>query len=392
MHPAKPVTSLSHLKYIDALRGIAFLGVLVVHTDYQTWGFRGAKFFEAGQYGVQLFFLLSAVTLFRSLSVRGRKERHPTRNYFIRRFFRIAPLFWSGIVLYYLLDGSGPRFWAPHGLHPWQFLTTATFTHGWTPASINSVVPGGWSIAIEMTFYLCLPFLFRYVGGLGSAWLATLITLLGGMLVTKITGHFLYPAMPADEFILVKSFLTLWFPSQLCVFLLGAALYYTLQNPATPAALAARPYRPALLVAGGIGGACVLALFKGVSWFPQHVLYAAAFFPLILGLSARPFSLFVNPVTCALGTLSFSGYLTHFAALRVVGAFLHLEPFMRVPHIGRELFFAATLLSALALTVLFSTATYRLIEQPGIALGKRLIKWGERQPTAVPSPEGATAA
>ena len=36
-------------------------------------------------------------------------------------------------------------------------LSTAFFLHGLHPEAINSVIPGGWSIAVEMTFYLFFP-------------------------------------------------------------------------------------------------------------------------------------------------------------------------------------------------------------------------------------------
>lgn len=44
-----------------------------------------------GQRGVALFFIVSAFTLFLSYDNR-KEERHPTRNFFIRRFFRLAPM------------------------------------------------------------------------------------------------------------------------------------------------------------------------------------------------------------------------------------------------------------------------------------------------------------
>jgi len=46
---------------LDALRGWAIVGVLMVHSYYATQSFqdiKGGKFWQSGQYGVQLFFLL----------------------------------------------------------------------------------------------------------------------------------------------------------------------------------------------------------------------------------------------------------------------------------------------------------------------------------------------
>ena len=62
-----------------------------------------------GQRGVQMFFLVSAFTLTLSHYNR-RQERRPTLNYAIRRFFRIAPMLYLGILLTHLLlpQQAGP--------------------------------------------------------------------------------------------------------------------------------------------------------------------------------------------------------------------------------------------------------------------------------------------
>src|SRR5947209_15395493 len=89
------------IEFIDSLRGLAILGVLLVHAGQATAGLSSAmtKLTTAGQYGVQLFFVASAFTLFLSQDSR-KNESHPIRNFFIRRFFRIAPLFYVGIGFY----------------------------------------------------------------------------------------------------------------------------------------------------------------------------------------------------------------------------------------------------------------------------------------------------
>jgi len=58
-------------------------------------------------------------------------------------------MFWLAIPFFLLLTGKG----AP----AWEVATTALFVHGFHPQTINSVVPGGWSIAVEMTFYAVFP-------------------------------------------------------------------------------------------------------------------------------------------------------------------------------------------------------------------------------------------
>ena len=148
--------------YIDALRGFAILGVILVHSSQ--WVAPTSSVLSTiaseGARGVQLFYIASALTLFLSLAARKQQEERANLSFFIRRFFRIAPAFYCAIIIYTAYYGMSVRYWAPNGLEWWYIPLTAFFMHGWHPETITSVVPGGWSIAVEMTFYLFVPYLF----------------------------------------------------------------------------------------------------------------------------------------------------------------------------------------------------------------------------------------
>jgi peptidoglycan/LPS O-acetylase OafA/YrhL len=171
-----------NLKYIDALRGIAVLGVLMVHCSKfgaNNYPFLLSKIFDNGAMGVQLFYVVSAFTLFLSVSFRSKNEKNPNRNFFIRRFFRIAPLYYLAVLYYLYQDGTGPRLW----LGDMNHISTANiasnffFSHGINPYWINSIVPGGWSVSVEMFFYCLVPFLASHLKNLNSAVLFFGITL-----------------------------------------------------------------------------------------------------------------------------------------------------------------------------------------------------------------------
>lgn len=76
----------TRLEFIEAARGYAIMLVLAVH----------AVGYQAGAMGVQLFYIISAYTLYRSLMYRN--EQHYLWFY-IRRFFRIAPLYYLYIYM-----------------------------------------------------------------------------------------------------------------------------------------------------------------------------------------------------------------------------------------------------------------------------------------------------
>ena len=151
----------NRVESLDTLRGIAILAVISFHVSVHfppaAWLGWLAIF---GNHGVQLFFVISAITM--ALMWRGRaaEPRRQTRFY-IRRFFRIAPLFWLAIAFYTVWEAYR-RGLAVGDVYTWQeLLLTATFLHGFSPDAINLVVPGGWSIAVEMSFYAVFPLLVR---------------------------------------------------------------------------------------------------------------------------------------------------------------------------------------------------------------------------------------
>ena len=211
--------------YIDALRGYAILGVITVHTSGTVphFGGRLRDLATSGQYGVHLFFVVSALTLLMSWHTRS----DGVYPFYIRRLFRIAPMFWLAISFYIMLYGGlHSGFWAPRGISWWDISATILFLHGWHPASINSVVPGGWSIAVEMTFYAILPILVIALRSWAKVGLAFFLSILLALFAERIL-----PAMMPDEpEYLIYLFGYLWFFNQLPVFLIGFAVFFSLRD------------------------------------------------------------------------------------------------------------------------------------------------------------------
>jgi peptidoglycan/LPS O-acetylase OafA/YrhL len=96
--------------FIDALRGVAVFDVIMSHAqrDVELWGYMGSKatlspwlhcITAQGARGVQLFFVLSALTLCNSQSQR-RTGENTWIDFFSRRFFRIAPMFYAALFFY----------------------------------------------------------------------------------------------------------------------------------------------------------------------------------------------------------------------------------------------------------------------------------------------------
>src|SRR3712207_525289 len=132
---------------LDGLRGIAALMVVAFHYGGPTLGPL------SGWLGVQLFFVLSGF-LITTLALReeDRTGRLSFTGFYVRRLFRIVPVYLTVLVTVLALDVLRGAYEAGVGPNLWWYLT---FTVEWLPEP----VPFGqaWTLGIEEKFYLVWP-------------------------------------------------------------------------------------------------------------------------------------------------------------------------------------------------------------------------------------------
>ena len=359
------------LRSLDALRGWAILGVVAVHSTelIPPKSLFLANLFDHGKKGVQLFFVVSAISLLFSLQSRWTMERNPVRNFFLRRYFRIAPLFYVAIVLSLWFDGLTPRDAAPDGLHWWYVPLTFLFANGWFPQAQNSVVPGGWSIAAETTFYLCLPFLFRRIRDLRGALVLFALGILWSFLWKLGMYRALAGLYPGDHFQIVRVFVYLHFFGQLPVFFAGILAFQWLRAPPTGRSGVAR----------WVGALTLPVLVIGESLTGKelnHLAYAAAcaiFAISLIRFESTRSSPFLHPVIVAFGTRSYGIYLCHFYVLRAMAAIKGPmeSAFPDLP--GQWTWPLGILLVVYAASFGIASGLQRWLERPSMRLGRRLI-------------------
>jgi len=324
-----------------------------------------------GARGVQLFFMASSLTLFLSMASRKDQEKRFVLAFFIRRFFRIAPAFYLAIIFYNYGGISAARYWAPNGLEWWYIPLTAFFLNGWHPETITSVVPGGWSIAVEMTFYLFVPYLFSKLNSIKSTLVALFLILVFSRVTSIAITSILSPYYSDTHQYLVSSFSFLWFFSQLPIFILGILLYHLINKyPKNDNRMALF-----LLFSSLYLFALLLTAKTFSNLFPKHFLYGIAFLLFALSLHYRSPKFFVNRFTVLIGRLSFSIYLVHFMVLSLMKS-VFSDGFFLNGNLGFILAFSLVM----ALSICFSYITHKTVEIPGINLGKHVIKKLEQNP------------
>ncbi len=139
---------------LDHLRALAILLVLAFHYQRQFSHPAWANWFmKIGWTGVDLFYVLSGFLISSQLFVQIKKANgFSLRDFFIKRFFRILPLYFFIVVAYFLF----PFVREKEALPPlWKFLT---FTLNFNLENQNlGTFSHAWSLCVEEHFYLFLP-------------------------------------------------------------------------------------------------------------------------------------------------------------------------------------------------------------------------------------------
>lgn len=346
--------------YIDALRGFAILGVIITHAGSMA-GLSGKlkSLSDIAGMGVELFFVVSAFTIFLTFARASSSETQPVRNFFIRRLFRIVPIYWAGILLYTAVYGLESRGWRP-GPELWHFPMHLTLTNILHPDTLSSVVPGGWSISVEIMFYMTMPIWFMLVRSIKSSIVFTVTAALVSVVAIPLLRPLIDPFLPAyanlDEF-WYRSFL-----SQMPCFGFGFILYFLTVSRSDPLEFLDRPIWNACLLLAAPVAFVVLKL-----GMPTHYAFCLASLMVAAALSRVPWRMLVNPITTFVGRVSYSAYLLHFLVIYELNKVLPAADIGAIPR------FIVLLGAGTLITIPLAYGSYRAVELSFTALARRLI-------------------
>jgi peptidoglycan/LPS O-acetylase OafA/YrhL len=299
------------------------------------------------------------------------------RDYLLRRFFRVAPMFYFGICLYLVLFGWRPREFAPEGIGGLDVTLTALFLHGWWPTALNSVVPGGWSIASEAMFYLILPGFMLLVRS--PAWLtaATVATLVASRLILFFSLQHLPAIWPFPDSLFLPT-LQWSFPNQIPNFLFGIL---------AAAVLIKWPRYRSRDSRWRLEGVLAVILFGLMVWFAggKETIFSACAAVLCVLLHRTSNPILVNAVMARIGRVSFSMYVLHFALLAPL--FFAVLATLRSLNTDFSVVFPVYYVMVVGVTFALASVTFMLIELPFMRFGRRVVL-GLR-PVPIPSAPGA---
>jgi peptidoglycan/LPS O-acetylase OafA/YrhL len=355
------------LGFMDMMRGIAILMVLATHVAASIPGLSPglAMLAKFGQTGVQMFFVASAYTL--SLSWQRRvDEPHRLARFALRRWFRIAPMYFVGVALFAALHftlQAGAASVVVDPYTPWAVAANLLLIHGFVPAANNAIVPGGWSIGTEIAFYAAFPLLIGPFTRLGErhGWRAMV-----GLVLATAALNLVWQIANADALTALapanNSFAYFHIVNQLPVFLVGLTLFRW--HAAEPRAGAV-----AGVIAFVAATAVALALWRsaiGPAFALVPVVVAVAYAGLAHALSrSRIDARWLRRI----GQVSFSMYIVHtLFAWHAERALIAPLSSLLSPDLQLPLLFALVVIAS----YLVARWTEHAIEAPGVKFGARI--------------------
>jgi peptidoglycan/LPS O-acetylase OafA/YrhL len=336
---------------IDALRGYAALYVMVFHTY-----FLGGIYIHEGKIrdliihgdmGVPIFFVISGFSITYSIFQKDFFNKLELKNFYTRRFFRIVPLFYFAFVLnltLLIMNGQGIKIF--------DSILTLSFLFPFVGGHQESLVMAGWSLGIEMVFYLFFPLIFLL-----------LKINIRRFILLFIVAVFIHLYASYEK---VGSHLS--FAYQIVFFLYGILMCY--YRDAIQKLISQTKLQRISLLAILLG---VFVIILGIWVFKKEPFVFFNFIGIIFLVTGSSFyqgSFLVNNVNNILGELSYSIYLMHpIVILSLVKLRINVLIYEYFPNYGFMVFIFIVGISI----ILISYLTYNFIEKPFIKFGKNKI-------------------
>lgn len=336
----------------DVLRGFAAVGIVFFHVLYMS----GLPINEmvrsvVGRFDffVRLFFVISAFSM--TYAYRERlNSLNDIRWFYLKRFFRIAPLFYFVIALNTVISISNSRALPSF----YDFLLSVTFLFPFTPGKIGGMVGGGWSIGIEWLFYAFFPLITSFIH---TCRLALIVSI--PFVIIAILGHEHFGFYLDGK---LRVYGLLFLLSHIQYFIVGIAAYHLFSDTAIN--FHSKQINGFLVI---LIFSFIVIHFKFLPEMPEEVVLTfGSFFLVYLSSHGLP-SYLDNIGTRYLGQISYSVYLMQFPiihAFRKHGVYSYIANVVK----GDLTIFAISSLATIITILIVSAVTFRYIEKPGAKL------------------------
>lgn len=358
-------------RFINLFRALAAFWVLAAHA--QIWGGYPWLSIPSAKLAVDLFMIVSGFLMVATTRGRLPDTRERVR-FWTRRFFRIAPAFYCALALIVMgagiflpglaqLQAMNPGQWRAGGQYDATLIhysasniaQHASFLSGLSPTPPESGLPD-WSLSLEMQFYALFPLL--------------CLMRLRMVVVATVALHMAAALYGWDDLYAEPSLFAL----KLQFFTAGMLLFHALRADHLPRRV-------------GLMAAALSLAWLGNDGMVAPVLLLAMF---ALGLlevhgqtPARIAAIIRSRVVTFASDVSYGVYLYQGFFIAAFGMLCTQSPWLRSLSLAERtlVLFAFMGVGSYAL----GWVVYRYVEQPGIALGRRVLAFslsGRAQPVA----------
>jgi peptidoglycan/LPS O-acetylase OafA/YrhL len=364
-----------YIGWMDELRGIAVLMVVVYHALFWTygqlhygWNEMGIRSpstggipwyfapFTLGWGGVAIFFVISGFCIHLSHQRTGL-----WKDFFIKRFWRIYPPYAFAMVAFFCSDlllnqisfhGTGSQAATK------QLVTHALLIHNLSSDTLYGINPSFWSIAIEWQLYLIYPLLVFGVARFG--WLASLVTALACEVALQLA---ISRADIYFDLILKASPFAYWFSWSLGAWL--AQLYRENKIPGSRWFLSP-PLFCLLFAVCWLWKPLASLCFLAVALFSFSVIVRK------LGDSKKPRNSMISGLLSYCGTVSYSLYLLHQPIISLTHKILsRFDGYVGTPP---EIRYFLLVFFSLVASMAAASVFYYTIEKWSMNFGRRLAQ------------------
>lgn len=360
------------LTSLESARGLAAMAIVAfhlcaIHTPLPDGPLRSVVNSLSGS--VPIFFALSAFSLLYGYEATIFSREGLTR-FFVRRAFRILPLFYFMLLVYVLRTS-----WEGAYLSKSELLINIAFLFPFIPGKHESLVWAGWSLGVEGIFYILFPLV------------ALAATRLRLSLVLFVVFGLLSVAMSrlVHDANLASSFKSMNFGANLIHFQAGVVVFAWAAHSRTcetPAAWLASGRSVALASLCVLLAWFVLVRVAGVAppgalQVPTALLTACfALAVVMLAFGGLP-RVIDNHWSQQLGRHSYGIYLVHPFVLWLLSHFEVYQGLNRMLGDPTAVFWVALALN-FAIVVPAAALSFRLIERPGMRFGDSLLNRMQR--------------
>ena len=341
--------TVSRIKWVDSLKGIAMLGIVVIHAGGSALDGIWGKIGNAGHFGVQMFFLISAFLAWTSL---GKGISYQT--WIKKKLLRLLPLFYVAYTVALIVSlAMGGSFSAP------SFIVHILGIWGLFPEYHNGLM-AEWYLGALILFYIIAPGIHKFVNNIGRALVFFFLTVVFSESFNYIASSIFASKVADYNYLSYFGNTSLWY--QFPTLAIGIILYYVIiglgKLEVADSGCEVRLLSSVTMICIALILLAGIVMNKNYTWgFDIYICTTFAFGIIAASQYIFAVPIISNRVFMIIGKYSYPVYLFHYTLIRVINYYYKM---------GISTFFIKTVLSVVVPvlgTVIYECVVHLLIKR-----------------------------